>query len=71
MIPYYTAYNVYQQLSNQGKNRNVHMLSVPAFKIIPRKGMSPHLIIAFMVQVNMAFAGENPSDMTRLYLTVR
>ena len=71
MIPYYIAHNVYQTLSNQGKNRNVHMLSVPAFKIIPRKGMSPHLIIAFMVQVNMAFAGENPSDMTRLYLPVR
>ena len=70
MIPYYTAHNVYLNLSNQGKNRNVHMLSVPSYKIIPRKGMSPHLIIAFMVQVNMAFAGENPSDMALLYLPV-
>lgn len=71
MIPYYTAHNQYLTLSDQGKNRNVHMLSVPAFKMIPRKGMSPHLVIAFMVQVNMAFAGEDPSDMTRLYRPVR
>jgi hypothetical protein len=70
MIPYYLAHGQYLLLSNQGKNRNVHMLSVPSYSIIPHGGMTPHLIIAFMVQFNMAFAGENPSDMSRLYAPV-
>lgn len=70
MIPFHIAYSVYQLISNNGQNPNVHMLQVPSMRFLPHGGMNPHFIIAFMGQIMMAFA-ENPEDMQRRYKTVK
>lgn len=62
MVSYELTYNLYRTLSSEGKNSNVHMMSVPFPRFIPTGGMNKHLVIAFLVQVYMAFV-QNPEDM--------
>ena len=70
MIPYEEAYKLYLNLSNQGKNSNVHMLSVPSFSFIPASGLNPHLIVSFVGQLLTALE-ENPEDMRMRYKSVK
>ena len=70
MIPFEMAYSLYRRISNNGQNPMVHMLSVPSMHYVPRGGMNPHFVLAFMGQIMMAFA-ENPEGMQRLYKTVK
>ncbi len=70
IIPYEEAYRLYRTLSDEGKNRNVHMLSIPFPSFIPTGGMMSHLVIAFLGQILLSFE-ENPEDMQRRYKTVR
>ena len=70
MMPYAQAYNLYRMVSGQGTNPNVHMLNVPLPGFIPTCGMLTHLIIAFLLQMAIAFK-ENPEDMRRLCKQVK
>jgi hypothetical protein len=70
IIPYEEAYRLYRTLSDEGKNPNVHMLSIPFPSFIPTGGMMSHLVIAFLGQILLSFE-ENPEDMQRRYKTVR
>lgn len=70
MLPYQYAYNQYLAISNNGQNPNVHMLNVPAMRFVPRGGMKPHFIMAFMGQIIMAFV-ENPEGMKKIYKSVQ
>jgi len=70
MIPYRLAYNLYNTISDGGRNPLVHMLAVPAMRFLPTGDLKPHFIVAFMGQVIMSFV-ENPENMRRLYKSVR
>ncbi|MBR3989871.1 MAG: hypothetical protein IKI85_04935, partial [Bacteroidales bacterium] len=69
-IPYEKAYELYRDISDEGKNPNVHMLSIPFPSFIPTGGMMSHLVIAFLGQILLSFE-ENPEDMQRRYKTVK
>jgi hypothetical protein len=47
-----------------------HMLAFPSMRLVPRGGMNPRFIIAFMGLLLMSFV-ENPEDMKRFCKTVR
>lgn len=70
MMPYEMAYKLYRTVSDQGKNPNVHMLSIPFSRFIPTGGNLKHMVIAFLIQVLIAFK-EKPEDMRRLYKSVK
>ena len=70
MIPFEMVYDLYRTISNEGRNARVHMLSVPSWRFLPRGGMNPHFIIAFVEQVIMAFV-QNPEDMCKLNKSVQ
>ena len=70
MMPYEFAYRQYRTISNNGKNPNVHMLSVPSMRFVPRGGMNLHFIIAFMGLIIMSFV-ENPEGMQRYFKPVQ
>jgi len=70
MIPYEEAYRLYLTLSQQRQNPLVHMLVVPSMRLIPKGGLKPHFIVAFMGQLLMALV-QNPEDMRRLYKSVK
>ena len=70
ILPYRMAHKLYLTISDQGKNPNVHMMSVPFSSAMIIDGMSPHFVMAFMVQVYMALS-ENPTDMYQLYKPTR
>jgi len=70
MMPFEMVYDLYRRVSRNGQNPQVHMLSVPAMRLLPHGGMNPHFIIAFVGQILMAFV-ENPEDMQRLYKRVK
>lgn len=70
MIPYEIAYNVYSTISGQGKNADVHMMSVPFPRFIPTGGLNAHLVTAFLMQVYMSLV-QHPKDMFRLFKSVR
>ena len=65
MIPYKEAYRLYLRISNDGKDPSVHMKDVPSVRFIPAGGLNPHFIIAFFIQLYIAFS-ENPEDMRLL-----
>ncbi|MBR3405827.1 MAG: hypothetical protein IKG92_02870 [Bacteroidales bacterium] len=70
MIPYEEAYRFYLIASQQKQNPLVHMLTVPSMRLIPKGGLKPHFVVAFVGQLLMALA-ENPEDMRRLYKSVK
>jgi hypothetical protein len=70
MIPYELAYQLYRTVSDEGKNPNVHMLSIPFPSFFPTGGMKSHLIISFLGQVLLSFE-ENPEDMRLRYKSVK
>lgn len=70
MMPFEMVYDLYRSVSNDGQNPLVHMLSVPAMRLLPHGGLNPHFIIAFVGQILMAFV-ENPEDLLWIYKTVR
>ena len=70
IIPYDEAYRLYHAISDEGKNPNVHMLSIPFPSFLPTGGMMLHLVIAFLGQIQLSFE-ENPEDMRLRYKSVR
>lgn len=70
MIPYEEAYRFYLIASQQKQNPLVHMLAIPSMRLIPKGGLKPHFVVAFVGQLLMALA-ENPEDMRRLYKSVK
>ena len=70
MMPFEMVYDLYRMLGDGGQNGKVHMLSVPAMRLLPHGGLNPHFIIAFVGQIIMAFM-ENPADMGKLYKSVK
>lgn len=70
MMPFEMVYDLYRSLSNEGRNPLVHMLSVPAMRLLPHGGLNPHFIIAFVGQILMALV-ENPGDMRKFYKSVK
>lgn len=70
MVPYDAAYKLYLTLSNQRQNPLMHMLSVPAMRLIPRGGLKLHFIIAFVGQILLSLV-ENPEGMRMFYKPVK
>lgn len=70
MMPFQFAYDQYRAISNQGQNPMVHMLAVPAMRLIPHGGMNPHFIIAFVAQLIMAFV-ENPENLQKIFKPIQ
>lgn len=70
MMPFEMVYDLYRTVSHDGQNPRVHMLSVPAMRLLPHGGLNPHFIVAFVGQIIMAFV-ENPEDMQKIYKSVK
>lgn len=70
LVPYDSVEKLYKDISNNGQNPQVHLLSVPAVegKLI-NSNLGIHYYTSFVMSINMACA-KDPEDMTLLYRPV-
>ena len=70
LVPYDSVEKLYKDISTNGQNPQVHLLSVPAVegKLI-NSNLGIHYYTSFVMSINMACA-KDPEDMTLLYRPV-
>lgn len=70
VVSYDCVVSLYNILSDNGNNLDVHLAKVPSIGEEAIKGFDPHYIISFIMQLQMACMKE-PEDMMKIYIPVK